>query len=571
MRDRWSTNSFNGQNVNNSDTWGVRGTLAFAISDAFSIQLSGDYAQENPRSFVADIKTYYGPATLLGVKFEHMAALPGRPAIPFADPFDQIVGANDTPVNKVVVGGAALDMLGDWKDHTIRWLTAWRTYETNSSFDGDFSIYDAVINTTNVDLQQISSELTFTSPGGGRYDYQAGLYTYYMDMKTEDFLSVKGDWVAVQNAKFPPIRIFNPFSTNLNANSHKTLSAAAYGEASYFFIEDYLKLIGGLRVTYEQKNRRGLSVSTLKLPNTAPLGGPAELKKQTRTVVNLQGKAVLQWYPFANSSIDFFDVFMVYGSVANGFKSGGFNQLRTGLAIPTEFNDEESLNYEIGLKTTWLDRRVTANLTGFYTDYDNFQAQTFNGSQINVVNAGRLISYGIEGEFNYLPPIDNLALGSLLGWNITEYKDFRGAPNTITAARACIIKTSPINPFCNVQDLSGESLANAPRLTVTLFTQYEHELPWESILWFARADYTYTSQVWLDQDLDDNLKQPSTNLLNLRTGFRADDDLWSITVWVDNVADDRWLVAGFDVPVINGYAAVMAPPRHYGVTMRFKF
>lgn len=39
---------------------------------------------------------------------------------------------------------------------------------------------------------------------------------------------------------------------------------------------------------------------------------------------------------------------------------------------------------------------------------------------------------------------------------------------------------------------------------------------------------------------------------------------------MDNVAADRWLAVGFDVPVGNGYAGVMAPPRHYGVTLRFE-
>ena len=38
-----------------------------------------------------------------------------------------------------------------------------------------------------------------------------------------------------------------------------------------------------------------------------------------------------------------------------------------------------------------------------------------------------------------------------------------------------------------------------------------------------------------------------------------------------NVADADYLVAGFDVPVISGFAAVKAPPRQYGGTIRIRF
>jgi iron complex outermembrane receptor protein len=570
-RDGWSINDFNGENVNNSDKWGARAKVAFDINDAFSIQISGDYAQQNPRSFVADIITYQGPTTFLNVSFQDMAMLPGRPAVPFADPFDQIVGANDRPINKVVVGGAAVDMLYDWDERSIRWLTAWRTYNTDSQFDGDFSIYDAVIQNTHVDLNQASSELTITSPASEKYQYQAGAYFFYSTMDTSDLLEVKGDWVAVQRVH--GVFFYGESTANLNLNNHKTYSGAAYGEASWGIVENVLKLVGGLRVTHERKTRDGLSIGDNPVGNVIeapPILGPTVLRLQERSVTNLQGKAVLQYYPFENTSVDFIDNFMLYFSFANGFKSGGFNQLRTGQILPSEFNDELSLNYEFGMKTNWFDRRVMANLTAFYTDYDDFQAQTFNGTSINVVNAGNLISYGLEGEFNYLPPIENLVLGAQFGWNITEYIEFKAAPNTIEAQAACQPAVG-FDPKCGIQDLSGEVLSNAPRLTVSLFTQYEQEIPWKGIQWFMRADYTYTSRVFLSQDLDRNLLQPRTNLLNLRTGLRAEDDFWSLTLWMNNVVDERWLVAGFNVPVLNGYAGVMAPPRYYGITLRFKF
>ena len=49
--------------------------------------------------------------------------------------------------------------------------------------------------------------------------------------------------------------------------------------------------------------------------------------------------------------------------------------------------DGLSLTGEIGAKTSWLHRKVVVNGNFFYTYYDDFQVQTFDGSSIDVFNA----------------------------------------------------------------------------------------------------------------------------------------------------------------------------------------
>jgi iron complex outermembrane receptor protein len=118
------------------------------------------------------------------------------------------------------------------------------------------------------------------------------------------------------------------------------------------------------------------------------------------------------------------------------------------------------------------------------------------------------------------------------------------------------------------QDLAGRRLDGAPRLTTTIFAQYAHGIGWRDVEMFYRGDYTYTSMVYLAQDLDSNLLQGPTHLANLRWGVRDSDRRWEATLWVTNVADQRWFVTGFDVPVLSGYGVVMAPPRQVGFTIR---
>ena len=86
-----------------------------------------------------------------------------------------------------------------------------------------------------------------------------------------------------------------------------------------------------------------------------------------------------------------------------------------------------------------------------------------------------------------------------------------------------------------------------------------------------RGEYAYTSSRFLDVDLDPNLFQPDTHIGNLRAGFRAEDKMWEFTGWVRNITDEGYNVVGFDVPTINGFAGINAPPRQYGVTLRLNF
>ena len=569
QREGFAVNRFDGERVNDANQYGVRGRLAWDVTENLSFELIGDYNHQNTRSFVAEISDWGLGQSVSGIDFGQLAFSQDPPGLlPVADPYDRVVGANVTPQNVVDVAGLSLDTTVLLGDYDLRWLNAWRTYSTNSRFDGDFSEYDAVRADQNVSMNQATSELMLTSPQWNRFEYQAGLYMFYMSMDTQDRNGFEEGLVDVQG--------FNPFSlfgatTNVNENTHQTLSLAAYGEGTLSIL-DQLEFTGGLRVTYEKKWRKGSSqcVSPNQLCEFIDLGGlfgPTIYLDQELDVTNVTGRAILRYRPT--------DELMLYASFANGFKSGGFNQLRVPANAESEFGDEKAYSYEAGLRSQWMDNELTFNITGFFTDYDDFQAQTFDGSTILVRNAGKLYSYGFESDLVYSPRwVDNLQLGLQLGFNIAKYQSFADAQATVPEQ---INEAFPEVPliYCNTtpctQDLTGQVLDNAPQWTSTLFLNYERPVPKVPIFWFGRIDYTYTSEYYLAQDLDPNLLQSGYNLLNLHTGFRTDDDLLEFTLWMTNVTDSNYFVIGFDVPVISGYAGVLGPPRQYGGTVRVRF
>jgi iron complex outermembrane receptor protein len=592
-RDGWDINRFNGQDVNNVDKWGMRAKLLWDVNDDFSLLLSGDYSEEDSRSFVPEIIDYKadGPG-VMNVPFGYFADLSGAP-LPNADPFDFSVGANVQPINRVDVGGVSLDALYAWGEHDIRWLNAWRTYSTDSQFDGDFSVFDGVLVYQDVDLNQYSSELTLTSPSGDWVEYQGGLYFFYMNMDTTDRNGWEQGLVdASQYACDPanpsqavtcipfnlPPGIFGSPTRNINTNTHETKTVAGYGQATWALLDE-LSLETGLRVSWEKKNRTGNTHCTTSSGDQCPpagLFGPdIPDRSESFTTTKVQYRVALQYEPTAD--------LMFYASVANGFKSGGYNQLRTPVNVSDQFSDENSLNYELGARTSWLDRQLVFNLTGYFTDYDDFQAQVFDGSAITILNAGRLFSYGFESDVLYMPEaVENLRLGGSLSLNIARYDRFTGGASTVpqqvalTEGSPFPISAFPAGVACSLalncnQDLSGKPLDNAPEWDVSAFASYEYPLPAASLALFTRADYAYTGSLYLDQDLDPNLFQPGYHLLNLRAGLRAEDDAWSLTLWATNVTNSEYLVIGFDVPIISGYAGVRGPPRQVGATLRLNF
>jgi len=587
--------------VNDDNRWGTKARLLLDVMDNLSFLVTGDYSYQNTNCCVADLITLEGEANPNGdafpnlwprARFQKMAqpVATGGTGIPLPPKgaFDHLVTANQDPKNVVEIGGVALDGTYEFDDipvlggSVLNLIASWRTYASDSQFDGDFSYYDAVLAWTQTELDQYSAELRLASPGGEFVDYQTGLYFYHQDQDTLDRMGYEWDFVRV----FIPGLMGEPVH-NIGDNTHKTWSYAGFGQVT-LNPSDLWSLTGGLRVTHEKKTRVGSQTSEPpQFVDAPPILGPDISRDEERSVTNVSGMASLRFFPTED--------IMIYGSFATGFKSGGFNQLRTldDPTVPAEFDDEESMNFELGTKTTWFERMLTLNVTGFYTDYDQFQALTFDGSSINVRNAGSLESYGVEGDL-LLVPYPGLIFGTAVGFNIAKYKSFKLGEQTAEqrwyATFDDTVSTPdfpdgagfPINcsgtgdpsltfPDDCVQDLSGKRLDSAPDWSVSAFAQYEYLLPWLPLELFLRTEYAFSSTRYLAQDLDRNLKQNSTHIVNLRGGFRAEDKLWEVTGWVKNLADEEYNVVGFDVPILNGFAGINGPPRQYGVTLRLTF
>jgi iron complex outermembrane receptor protein len=595
-------NDFNGEGLNDANKYGVKTRFLIdtgAKTDGDGIGeflLTLDYSKEDTDCCALAVIDYQGISTLavpitnvpneeyqqqLGVnangdylfQYNSLEDAAGF-SPPKADPFNDDYWVDAEIFNKVEVGGVGLEWNKDLaNENTVTFINAWRHYESDSAFDGDFTAYDAVTGSQDIDFDQYSSELRITSPGGETFDYQGGLYAFYSELDSvghTEQSSLLTNLIPLFGGVFPDGTL------NIDDNNYKTTSYAAFGQLVWNISEKFSTTLG-MRYTYETKDFKG---SQITLPKTdfdvPPVAGPDTFYDETRSDDDFSPALIGRYF--------FTPDVMTYASITRGFKSGGFNQRREQQGKNGEFEPEEATNYELGWKTSTEDRRLQFNGTFYLTNYDDFQAQSFDGSSFTVTNAGSMRSYGTELDVIFVPVADVL-VGSAIGYNKAEYEDFDNGQCSVDQATVSYYEgpdgpvflggtsiPSGIAPGFGreqcLQDLEGKPIDNAPEWTVSSFIRYERDLS-DNLIGTVRLEHSYTDNFYLDQDLDPTLKNDSVDLVNLRFTLTNTENTWEVALWGRNLLDEEYYNFGIDIPVVGGFTGATAQGEVYGITVRF--
>jgi iron complex outermembrane receptor protein len=90
---------------------------------------------------------------------------------------------------------------------------------------------------------------------------------------------------------------------------------------------------------------------------------------------------------------------MAYGSWSRGYKTGGWTtRLSNPLPFAPDFDEEKAETFEIGVKSTLLDRRLQINAAAFTTKYKGIQLNFQQGVSPVIQNAGDARIKGFEVE-----------------------------------------------------------------------------------------------------------------------------------------------------------------------------
>lgn len=262
---------------------------------------------------------------------------------------------------------------------------------------------------------------------------------------------------------------------------------------------------------------------------------------------------------------------MFYIAYDKGFKSGGVNRefgacgLVPGAACLTAaqatWQPETSYNYELGMKSEWMDNRLRLNVTLFHQEYEDFQVTENILGEANVVvtNAAEVVADGIEGELVWVAT-DLLTLNGNFTWAQVEYDKFDTAPCAFSTQPGCV--GGKLN-------LTGEQLDHAPELSFTLGAELRDSFDMiNGSEWFARMDVNYRSEQNLFLSQSTLTEEGGYGFLNGRMGLDAADS-WKLTLWGNNLLDEEYVVES----QLGGTGLMKIPglPRTYGLTADWYF
>jgi len=214
---------------------------------------------------------------------------------------------------------------------------------------------------------------------------------------------------------------------------------------------------------------------------------------------------------------------MVYANVAKGNKPGVINADPRFPADIQFAGEEESWNYEIGTKNTFLNGMLMTNLALYYIDWSDQQLTTSfffpneGGSKNYISNAGKTEIKGVELEIE-ARLTDNFTTGATYAYTDAKFVEF-------TDAEAGQL-------FGNVS-LAGKKLPAVPEQQASIYGKYT--FPVGINRGFVRADASYT-----DRKYDQVYQLAHTGeqvLMNMSVGLELDK--WDVTLFVKNLTDDR--------------------------------
>ena len=239
----------------------------------------------------------------------------------------------------------------------------------------------------------------------------------------------------------------------------------------------------------------------------------------------------------------------IFASITRGYKAGGAN-IYPFLAptLPAAYDTEYLWNYEIGLRSSWFENRVTTQLTLFYLDREDTQLRDSAGTGLAftyfTTNGEGAAHYGAEAQATWYIAQDwtlNLAAG-LLETERDRYPD-PGAPASSIAPR---------------------ELSNAPNYTYSARLDYAPEKGL-----FASAEILGSDDYF--ESNSHNEKRNAYTVTNAAIGYRFDQ--WTFTLWSKNLLDEKYeeRVFNFDNGQgVNRYEAPAAP-RSFGVTANYRW
>ena len=369
----------------------------------------------------------------------------------------------------------------------------------------------------NVEAEQLTQEIRLAG-SSARSNWVAGLFYYDDDKDRLDF-----------NVPLATAALGSTLGID-NESTLATESWALFAQGDYD-LSDQWGVTAGLRYTDETKD--------LLISND--FQAPDFIDDEKLATDNVTFRTGLNWRPQAET--------MLYASVATGFKSGAF---KTTFATPgqaTPAAEEQLTNYELGLKSAFLDGRMQLNAAFFYSDYEDFQVQTVttvNGVPGSILsNAGDVDIVGMELEAAVVPTAGlDLLIG--IGWLDGKVESENPLFDEKVPALAPEISLNAVARYTFPAGVFGGNLSLSS--SVSHFDDY-----------------------FITPENQPTIVQDAHTLWNARLSWTSASGRLSIAGFVDNILDEEYAVGAFSVGDFAYNAFMWGKPKWAGISVAIDY
>jgi iron complex outermembrane receptor protein len=603
----WQKSTTRDDELGELDTMAIRGMLEFDFTDNVNLLLSASYVDdqsENRANTAYDGRLVGLDEFALEYTPLDEYRLPGAPNEGETPPWYS-VGDNEaadwtnsyTSVqtgrtfnlrpqrdNQFLSASATLNW--DIGEMTLTTITAMTEFDRVESNDWDGGFYNDSSNINTTDLSVFSQEVRLT---GGNDDLLWLVGAYYSTDEMDEYYHYFMSDSRFGNGSIPwniaPF-VLSPILELDTIYSQDTDSIAAFGRVEWQFADAW-RLTLGARYTSEERTWSGCTFSAddgtlagfLNTLFGTTLGpgdcGTIDDDPDSPTYIfGLLGTPDVndafhvftdtiktnRWMGRVTLDYNINDDILLYGTISNGFKSGGFNGANSNTTLQLKPIREEVLTaYEAGIKATLADNTLQVNAAAFFYDYEDKQEQdravTFVGNISGLTNVPKSEIKGAEVEVDWVPGEGwNVRLGvALLDTEIKEWQAVDG--------------DASVWPDVVTFDASGLELAMSPDLQYSALVTKAWNVGADKMIDIS-ADYNYTGSTTGGSQPTDATE--SYGVANARIGFGADDGRWRVLLWGRNITDEYYYPAAYQGG--NGpYIRVLGMPRTWGVTLDYKF
>ena len=441
--------------------------------------------------------------------------------------------------------------------------------------DGDQGIGTAYISGENVVRDTDQVEVHFVDNGDGKTSWLVG--AFYLKEDSQDNFYFNSDSRDTNGNQFP--------FTCITKRTVDAESVAVFGQVT-FPLSDSTRLTAGARYSHEE-NDWGIN------DQTSYYFAPGVVVPVDIREINIENGPFailgpdigvtdtfepLTWRLAVDHDLS--DDSMIYGSIATGYSSGGFNSLMDPHDGKFTFDEQESIAYEVGYKATLKEGAMTLNIAAFYNDYKDYIAEP-----AGVLPSGSVIVYdrvggnaealGLELEMDWIPA-ENWMLNLRASFLDAEYGNFvTGLGGTLTTAGDRLdtyvsvgTPEAPAGSIVTEIRLDGLQIAYSPKFTFGLTASYDMELGGGTLtplLQFYYSDnYSASDQGYLHGQQDAYTQSA------FRLTWNSVEGRFYISGFVLNLEDEAVIVRA------NVFGATLAtqqyaPPRTYGITVGYNY